>query len=203
MSYILAYYVALFFKILIIIIIYDDLKYLLSKYAVASYMDDQSSRAFGGISLQLDTSEKTDGVESLFNSILANLQESSDPSKLVLEMILNPIIPRCQKGDNVVIIVDYQIYLLEQLMRISPDIGPCVRKEALKLAFDLKANMNDNTENSLGVLGFLLILSIYKLLDSFDEDEVLELFAFVALHKIAVELFGSLGFANRVSGMII
>jgi len=166
-------------------------------------MDAQSSRAFGGKSLQLDTSEKTDGVESLFNGILVNLKQSSDPSKLVLEMILNPIIPLCQKGDNAVIIVDYQIYLLEQLMRISPDIKPCVRKEALKLAFDLKANMNDNTENSLAVLGFLLLLSIYKLLDSFDEDEVLELFAFVALHNIAVELFGSLGFANRVSGMII
>lgn len=66
-------------------------------------------------------------------------------------------------------------------MRISPDIEPCVRKEALKLAFDLKANMKENTENSLAVLGFLLLLSIYKLLDSFDEEEVLELFAFVAL----------------------
>ncbi|RHN56927.1 hypothetical protein MtrunA17_Chr5g0434761 [Medicago truncatula] len=165
-------------------------------------MDGQSSRAFGSTSLQLDTSEKTDGVESLYNGILANLQESSDPSKLVLEMILNPIFPLCQKGDNVVIIVDYQIYLLEQLMRISPDIEPCVRKEALKLAFDLKANMKENTEFFLAVLGFLMLLSIYKLLDSFDEDEVLELFAFVALHKIAVELFESLGFANRVSDFV-
>ena len=117
-------------------------------------------------------------------------------------MILNPIIPRCQTGDNV-IITDYQIYLLEQLMRISPDIEPCERERALKLAYDLKENMKDNTGNSLAVLAFLLLLSIYKLLDFFDEDEVLDLFAFVALHKIAVELFGCLGFANRVSGMLI
>jgi len=165
-------------------------------------MDDQSSRAFGGISLQLGTSKKTDGVESLFNGVLVNLQESSDPSKFVLEMILNPIVPRCQKGDNV-IITDYQIYLLEKLMRISPDIEPCERVKALKLAYDLKENMKDNTENSLAVLAFLLLLSIYKLLDSFDEDEVLDLFELVALHKIAVELFGCLGFANQVSGMLI
>jgi hypothetical protein len=46
-------------------------------------------------------------------------------------------------------------------------------------------------------------LSIYGLLDSFNEDEVMELFAFVAQHKIAVELFGTLGFANKVSGMLI
>ncbi|RHN75809.1 hypothetical protein MtrunA17_Chr2g0325271 [Medicago truncatula] len=41
-------------------------------------MHDQSSRAFGGTSLQLGTSEKTDGVQSLYNGILVNLQESAD-----------------------------------------------------------------------------------------------------------------------------
>jgi O-methyltransferase involved in polyketide biosynthesis len=51
------------------------------------------------------------------------------------------------------------------------------------------------------VLGFLLLLSIYGLVSYFNEDEVLELFAFVAQHKIAVELFGTFGFANKVSGM--
>ena len=182
---------------------YEELSYLLSKYAVESYMDDRLSRTIGGTSLQLDTSEKTGGVKSLYNRILVSMRESSDPSKLVLDMILNPVIPLCQKGDNAVIIADYQIYLLQQLMRTSPKIETCVKKEALKLARDLKANMKENTENSLAVLGFLLLLSIYGLLDYFNEDEVLELFAFVAMHEIAVELFGSLGFANRVSGMFI
>jgi hypothetical protein len=46
----------------------------------------------------------------------------------------------------------------------------------LKLALDLKAYMKENTKNSLVVLGFLLLLSIYGLL----EDQVLELFAFAA-----------------------
>jgi hypothetical protein len=146
--------------ILIVIIIYccfckyEELNYLLSKYAVESYMDDQLSRTIGGTSLQLDTSEKTGGVESLYNGILVSMRESSDPSKLVLDMILNHVDPLCQKGDNAVIIADYQIDLLEQLMRTSPKIETCVKKEALKLARDLKANMKENTENSLAVLGW-------------------------------------------------
>jgi hypothetical protein len=45
-------------------------------------------------------------------------------------------------------------------------------------------------------------LSIYGLLTSFNEDEVMELFSFVAQHKIAIELFGTLGFSNKVSGML-
>ncbi|XP_050883769.1 uncharacterized protein LOC127086982 isoform X2 [Lathyrus oleraceus] len=153
--------------------------------------------------LQLDKCEKIDGVESLCSDVLVNLLESSDPAKLVLDIILNPTIPLCDwKGDNVVIINDSRINLLEQLMRISPNIKPCVREEALKLALDLKANMKENTENSLAILGFLLLLSIYGLVTSFIEDEILELFAFVAHHRIAVELFRTLGFANKVSDFV-
>jgi hypothetical protein len=166
-------------------------------------MDYQLSHTTGETSLQLDTTEKTDEVESLYNDIFANLLDSSDPSRLVLDMIQNPTIPLCKKGDNAVIIADYHIYLLEQLMKISPNINPCVREEALKLAFDLKSNMSESTENSLVVLGFLLLLSIYGLVTSFGEEEVLELFASVAQHKIAIELFETLGFANKVSGMLI
>jgi len=137
--------------------------------------------------------------------ILVDLQESSDPAKVVLDRILNPVIPRCKKGEHIVIIDGRDIFLLEQLMKISPSpkINPCVKKDALKLALDLKVNMKENTENSLVVLGFLLLLSIYELLTSFDEDEVLELFAFAAQHKIAVELFRTLGFANKLSGILI
>ncbi|XP_058753550.1 uncharacterized protein LOC131626734 isoform X2 [Vicia villosa] len=150
--------------------------------------------------LQLDKYEKADEVESLCSDVLVNMLESSDPAKLVLDIILNPTIPLCdKKGDNAVIINDSCIYLLEQLMTITPNIKPCVREEALKLALDLKANMKENAENSLGALGFLLLLSIYGLVTFFIEDEILELFEFVAHHKIALELFRTLGFANKVS----
>jgi hypothetical protein len=95
-----------------------DLKYLalLSSYAVASYMDDRLS----------PTIDKTDGVEPLRSDIYVYLLESSDPSRLVLDIIQNPITPLCKKGDNDVVIDDSHIYLLEELMRISPTIKPCV-----------------------------------------------------------------------------
>ena len=135
--------------------------------------------------------------------ILDNLRESSDPTKLVLDIILNPTIPLPKKGDKAMIIDEGWIYLLEQLMTISPNIKSCVRDDVLKLAHELKPNMKENSENSSEVFGFLLILSIYGLLTSFDEDEVLELFAFVAKYKRAVELFETQGFANKVFCMLI
>jgi len=135
--------------------------------------------------------------------ILDNLRESSDPTKLVLDIILNPTIPLPKKGDKAMIIDEGWIYLLEQLMAISPNIKSCVRDDVLKLAHELKPNMKENSENSSEVFGFLLILSIYGLLTSFDEDEVLELFAFVAKYKRAVELFETQGFANKVFCMLI
>ncbi|KEH39286.1 frigida-LIKE protein [Medicago truncatula] len=165
------------------------------------YMDDEFSPAIVGTSLQLLPFEQTDEPESPGDDIQVNLQGFSDPAHAVLDIIQNPIIQKYKKGDNDAIIEENHIFLLEQLMKISPHIKTCVKEEALKLALDLKANMEENTENNL-VLGFLLLLSIYQLVTYFNEDEVLELFAFVAQHKIAVELFETLGFANKVSGKL-
>jgi hypothetical protein len=147
--------------------------------------------------------EEFDELESDGNDTLVNLlASSSDPSKDVLDIIQNPLIPRC-KGDNVVIIDECHIDLLEKLMRISPHVKPHVREEAMKLALNLKAYIGENTENSVPVLGFLLLLSIYGLVSSFDEDEVLNLFGFVAQHKIAEELFGTMGLAHKISGLLV
>ncbi|XP_045802933.1 putative leucine-rich repeat-containing protein DDB_G0290503 [Trifolium pratense] len=152
---------------------------------VGSSMDDQLSPSIGG-------------VESLFNDIFFCLQISSDPSELVLDILQNPNTPLYKNGDKALIINDSHISLLELLMLISPTIKPCVRQEALKLALDLKANMKENTENSLAVVSFLLLLSVYGLLSYFNDDEVLELFTFVAQHKVALKMFRTLGFENKV-----
>jgi hypothetical protein len=165
--------------------------------------DDQLSPTIDGRSFHLFPFEEFDELESDGNDTLVNLlASSSDPSKDVLDIIQNPLIPRC-KGDNVVIIDECHIDLLEKLMRISPHVKPHVREEAMKLALSLKAYIGENTENSVPVLGFLLLLSIYGLVSSFDEDEVLKLFGFVAQHKIAVELFGIMGLAHKISGMLV
>jgi myosin protein heavy chain len=165
--------------------------------------DDQLSPTIDGRSFHLFPFEEFDELESDGNDTLVNLlASSSDPSKDVLDIIQNPLIPRCN-GDNVVIIDECHIDLLEKLMRISPHVKPHVREEAMKLALSLKAYIGENTENSVPVLGFLLLLSIYGLVSSFDEDEVLNLFGFVAQHKIAVELFGIMGLVHKISGMLV
>jgi len=51
-------------------------------------------------------------------------------------------------------------------------------------------------------LQHLLLLSIYGLVPSFNEDEVLKLFGLVSQHNITVELFGAMGFADKISGKI-
>jgi len=105
-------------------------------------------------------------------------------------------------GDETVISDDSHNILLKELRRISPDIRPQLREEAMTLAFDLKANISRNTKNSVVILGFLLLLSIYGLVPSFDEDEVLKLFGLVSQHNIVVELFVAMGFADKLSGKI-
>ena len=180
-----------------------DLEYLLAKYKVASYTDIQLSPTIDGRDLQLLLNKQTNEPELIGSDILVNLQASSDPAKLVLDIIQNHIALHNKKGDKGVILDVNHIFLLEQLMRISPHVEPHVREEALKLALDLKADMRALLENSLAVLGFLLFLSIYGLASSFNEDEVLKLFEFAAEHKQAVELFQTMGFVDKISGMFI
>ncbi|XP_057452292.1 uncharacterized protein LOC130744118 [Lotus japonicus] len=165
-------------------------------------LDNQFCPSIDGRSLQFLSNEKADEPESFENDILANLKATSDPSKLVLDIIQNPLIPTCAEGDNAVILDSTHIVLLEQLMQISPHVKPHVREEAMKLAIDLKANMRANTENSSLVLCFLLLLSIYGLLPCFGEDDVLKLFEFAAHHKQSVELFRNLGFADKVPDFV-
>ncbi|KAL4336750.1 hypothetical protein AHAS_Ahas12G0041400 [Arachis hypogaea] len=160
--------------------------------------DNQSSPTIDGRTLELLVDEPTNPG----NDILVHLQSSSDPAKLILDIIKDPIVSHCKNGVKIVTIDDSHVFLLEQLMRISPHIKPHVREEAMELALDLKANMTASAENSLVVLGFLMFLSIYGLAASFDEDEVLMLLKIAALHKQSIELFQILGFADKISELL-
>jgi hypothetical protein len=175
---------------------------MLPDYAVTSYTGNQLSPTIDERSLMLLPCELTDELELSDDDILGNLQGLSDPSKVILDIIQNPIIKKCKIGNDAVIIDDSHILLLKELRKISPSIRPHVREEAMRLALDLKANISQNTENSAAVLGFLLLLSIYGLVPSFDQDELLKIFGLVSQHNIAVELFGAMGFADKISGKI-
>ncbi|XP_040862721.1 uncharacterized protein [Glycine max] len=127
-----------------------------------------------------------------------NLHTSSDPAKLVLDIILVPIASEKQGSEGAIIIDESHILLLEQLMRISPRVKPRVREEALKIAFALKANIRESAENSLTILGFLLLLSAYGLVSYFRKDELFKQLESAAQHKQAVELFRTLGFVDKI-----
>ncbi|QHO22684.1 hypothetical protein HN51_046513 [Arachis hypogaea] len=164
------------------------------KQEVANYTDNQSSTDEG--SFRLFASEPND------TDILDVLRSSSDPAKVILDIMKDPMDSHDKKGDQAMAIDNNHIFLLEQLMKISPDIESHVREEAMELALNMKANMRLSTDNSLAVLSFLMILSIYKLVSSFDEDEVLKLFEIVAHHKPSIELFRMIGFADKISDFV-
>ncbi|KAE9599920.1 hypothetical protein Lal_00045871 [Lupinus albus] len=165
--------------------------------------DEELSPTTNGRSLKLLSNVKTNEVEFLAsNDVLVYLKTSSDPAQLVLDIIQNPISPWREKGCNGLTIESWQIVLLEQLMRLSPQIKSRLRDEAMKLAHDLEADIRESNENSVLVLSFLLLLSIYGLASDFNEDKVLKLFEFAAQHKQALELFRSLGFTDKVSDFV-
>ncbi|XP_028784991.1 FRIGIDA-like protein 5 isoform X1 [Neltuma alba] len=163
--------------------------------------DNQLGATRGGRNLHLTVNQQANANGLMGSDILVDPQ-TLDPAKLVLNMIGNPIVPQSTKEEKSAITAGSHTFLLKWLMRISPDIEPRVREEARKLAHELKAEMREGTENSLEVLGFLLLLSIYGLASSFDEDEILKLLEIVAHHEEAVQLFQTLGFATKASDFV-
>ncbi|MED6144303.1 hypothetical protein PIB30_014385 [Stylosanthes scabra] len=155
------------------------------KQEVANYKDNHSSTDGGNLTLFSSEPKDTD--------VLNILRSSSDPAKAMLVVMKDAIA-----------IENTHIFLLEHLMEISPHIESHVREEAMELVLRMKANMRLSTDNSLVVFSFLMILSTYKLVSSFSEDEVLELFEIVAHHKPAVELFRMLhfAFADKISDFV-
>ncbi|GMP40580.1 hypothetical protein CsSME_00010963 [Camellia sinensis var. sinensis] len=163
--------------------------------------DDEFVVRMDGRNLQMFLNERSKDHESMVFEVCRALQLSLDPAKLVLDAMEGFYPPHLKKGD-----VEFEegvvrrscILLLEQLMKISPQIQPHVKEEALKLAREWKVKMIAVPSNSLEVLGFLHLLASYKLAFGFDTDELLKLFEVVAEHKQAPELCWVLGLADKV-----
>ncbi|KAI9099097.1 hypothetical protein K1719_024864 [Acacia pycnantha] len=161
--------------------------------------DNQFGATPDGRNSHLIVNQQANANGLMGSDILVDLQ-TLDPAKLVLNMIRNPIVPQSAKEEKSATIAGCHIFLLKWLMRISPDIKPQVREEAMKLAHELKAEMRENSQE---VLAFLLLLSIYGLVSSFEDDEILKLCEIAAHNKQAVELFQTLGFASKVSDSVL
>ncbi|KAH7845405.1 hypothetical protein Vadar_001624 [Vaccinium darrowii] len=158
-----------------------------------------------GRSLQLFLNERSLDDESMASEVYRALRLSLDPAKLVLDAMEGFYPPHLKKGD-----VEFEedvvrkscIVLLEQLMKISPQIKPCVKEGALKLAEEWKAKMRAVSSNYLEVLGFLQLLASYNLASGFDTDELFKLFAVVAEHNQATDLCRVLGFIEKIPDLI-
>lgn len=147
--------------------------------------------------------ERSNDHESMSSEVYRALQLSLDPAKLVLDAMEGFYSPHLKKGDAVFekdVVRRSCILLLEQLMKIAPQIHPYVKGKALKLAGEWKEKMGAVASNTLEVLGFMQLLASYKLASGFDTDELLKIFMVVAEHKQAPELCRELGFTENVPG---
>ncbi|KAF7152885.1 hypothetical protein RHSIM_Rhsim01G0002600 [Rhododendron simsii] len=167
--------------------------------------DTQFVVKMDGRSLQLFLNEHSNDHESVSSEVYRALQLSLDPAKLVLDAMEGFYPPHLKKGDAVFeedVVRRSCILLLEQLMKIAPQIHPYEKGKALKLAGEWKEKMGAVASNTLEVLGFMQLLASYKLASGFDTDELLKIFMVVAEHKQAPELCRELGFTEKVPGLI-
>lgn len=95
------------------------------------------------------------------------------------------------------------VLLLEELIKLKPLMKPQVIELALKLASIWKANIKVEMWSSIENWGFLLLLGAYNLVGKFDSGEILKIVASVVQRKQSVELFRSLGFADKASGELL
>ncbi|XP_009765093.1 FRIGIDA-like protein 5 [Nicotiana sylvestris] len=153
----------------------------------------------GGKNLQAFLNDHCQELELLRVEVSTALKLSTDSGMLVLEALggFYPEKPRKEKIEcNRSIIRKSCILLLEQLIRISPDITPQAKLEASKLAFDWKAKMIDEIENHLAILGFLLLVGAYSLASAFDKNELKSLCRTVAQHANVIQICHVLGISH-------
>ncbi|XP_010041990.2 FRIGIDA-like protein 5 [Eucalyptus grandis] len=116
------------------------------------------------------------------------LQNSSDPAKLVLDVIEGSYTQYSNTEDvnSQTVVMRSQIVMLEQLVRISPSITHEVKEGAMKLAREWKAKLSDKSKSDLEVLAFQNFLAAYNLRSLFND----------------VPLLGqTLGLVNEITGV--
>lgn len=97
------------------------------------------------------------------------------------------------------------VILLEELMELRMGIKGEVHERAMKLAVEWKTKMggvNNNTKNTFEVLGFLLLVAVYGLMNGFSMVDLLNYIVIVAKNKIAVHLCRVLNFGDQISGEV-
>ncbi|KAI6684738.1 hypothetical protein NL676_030651 [Syzygium grande] len=125
--------------------------------------------------LQLFQTELLNENSMICKEISHTLQNSSDPAKLVLDVIAGAHAQYSNSKDmNLQTdVMRSHIVLLEQLVRISPSITHKVKEGAMKLAREWKAKLSDKPKSDLEVLTFQNFLAAYNLLSLFNDAPLL------------------------------
>ncbi|CAB4264276.1 unnamed protein product [Prunus armeniaca] len=187
----------------------EQLEHIPSNNAfVPSSASNQSSINRDGRGLQLFVNEQLKRIALVGSEISAVLEASLDQEKLVLDAMQgfypsNSTLGNRECDFDLGVIRRSCILLLEALRKVSPQINPHVREEAIKLADDWKDKMTVATENWLEILGFLRLVTTYEITSSYDEKELRSLIALVAEYEQATELSQALGSTENASAIII
>lgn len=134
------------------------------------------------------------------------LQLSKDPAKLVLDAMDGFYPPHLNKGNGEFfssnVVRRSCMLLLQQLIKISPQIQPCVRDDALNLATEWKSKLNIFC--SLEVSAFLYLLGAYDLGSAFEADEIFSFVDFISVdqEKLQPELCVRLGLKGRATSKV-
>ncbi|KAL3349485.1 hypothetical protein AABB24_022548 [Solanum stoloniferum] len=154
-----------------------------------------------GKSLQIFLNEHEKELDLMSDDVFEALQMSPDPAKLVLDAMEGFYPPHLRKGET-----EFEgrvarrscILLLEQLIRVSPEIQFSARETARCIARDWKVKIKATEGNQDLILVFLYLLAAYNLVSFFDADELMILLEIVAKHDKFAELCRSLGFVQNL-----
>ncbi|XP_049351769.1 FRIGIDA-like protein 5 isoform X2 [Solanum verrucosum] len=154
-----------------------------------------------GKSLLIFLNEHEKELDLMSDDVFEALQMSPDPAKLVLDAMEGFYPPHLRKGETEIegsVARRSCILLLEQLIRVSPEIQGSTRETARCIARDWKVKIKATEGNQDEILVFLYLLTAYKLVSFFDADELMILLEIVAKHDKFAELCRSLGMKQNL-----
>ncbi|KAK8532125.1 hypothetical protein V6N13_131468 [Hibiscus sabdariffa] len=136
------------------------------------------------------------------NEVLRALQNTPDPAKFVLDLMLE-ISSQHKKNDGAGFeesVLKISLLMLEQLLQVSPHVQaqPNVKTDALMLANEWKPKMKLSAENSMEILCFLQFVAAFGLASSLNADEIFKLLVTTAQHQQARNICQLLGFTDMI-----
>lgn len=142
--------------------------------------------------------------ETLRSELLDAFQVARDPAKMVLDA-LTGFFPSNANEDGSSELHTMRrscVFMLEQLMLFSPEIGEDVRQRAKSLAQEWKGKVKVG-DNTLKPMGFLHLLAAYGLGSDYDSTELLELLIDVVRYREVFGLCRGLNLVDKVPGMLL